>query len=458
MDTATPDGSQSANKQAGSRHYTALTCGLVIAAVLAPLFGTAFPRRSPVAFALTLILLVLLLVTVVKRARHWLRSGDRGGRRGYVLAAVTAVGGVASFLMVSLMADDAGIAGSALPRVLNGIPFAIDFAYLAASTAAIGVVLAAVGLIVVLARRRVRAGLQDVGRSAASAVQAVAGKPERDRGLVPVTRVSDGFWRRLMSPSTWVVFALSVLIAVPAFRILAADPAGELGLIGFLFIFPGVPVTAWAALQTTWRPDERAGYMLATLLRGVLVPAVTVPPLTIVHVILTRIPVLHDRVLAHQRPDAYLRHYWFSGESGAINVIDGSLAETIFMSLLGGFAFSLIAALVISVFVVWPVNAVRNPTALFRDAMLSDDPAVAATNIVAVRALSGVMMLAFVVPTLMVLSDSDEPLWWVGAALIPVLVWLVYLVWKRQRVDHVRRAKYGMAAAVPNPADPPPDH
>src|SRR5690606_10295347 len=254
------------------------------------------------------------------------------------------------------------------------------------------------------------------------------------------------------------VFALSVLIAVPAFWILAADPAGELGLIGFLFIFPGVPVTAWAALQTTWRPDERAGYMLATLLRGVLVPAVTVPPLTIVHVILTRIPVLHDRVLAHQRPDAYLRHYWFSGESGAINVIDGSLAETIFMSLLGGFAFSLIAALVISVFVVWPVNAVRNPTALFRDAMLSDDPAVAATNIVAVRALSGVMMLAFVVPTLMVLSDSDEPLWWVGAALIPVLVWLVYLVWKRQRVDHVRRAKYGMAAAVPNPADPPPDH
>src|SRR5690606_18202541 len=198
--------------------------------------------------------------------------------------------------------------------------------------------------------------------------------------------------------------------------------------------------------------------MLATLLRGVLVPAVTVPPLTIVHVILTRIPVLHDRVLAHQRPDAYLRHYWFSGESGAINVIDGSLAETIFMSLLGGFAFSLIAALVISVFVVWPVNAVRNPTALFRDAMLSDDPAVAATNIVAVRALSGVMMLAFVVPTLMVLSDSDEPLWWVGTALIPVLVWLVYLVWKRQRVDHVRRAKYGMAAAVPNPADPPPDH
>src|SRR5690606_22347256 len=138
--------------------------------------------------------------------------------------------------------------------------------------------------------------------------------------------------------------------------------------------------------------------------------------------------------------------------------IDGSLAETIFMSLLGGFAFSLIAALVISVFVVWPVNAVRNPTALFRDAMLSDDPAVAATNIVAVRALSGVMMLAFVVPTLMMLSDGDDPSWWVGAELIPVLVWRVYLLWERQRVDHGRRAKYGMAPPVPNPADPPPDH
>src|SRR5690606_13026714 len=92
MDTANPDGSQSANKQAGSRHYTALTCGLVIAAVLAPLFGTAFPRRSPVAFALTLILLVLLLVTVVKRAPSAalrrsrraprLRTGRRHRRRG----------------------------------------------------------------------------------------------------------------------------------------------------------------------------------------------------------------------------------------------------------------------------------------------------------------------------------------------------------------------------------------
>lgn len=464
MDVANPDGSQltaaTDERAAGARRYAVVTWALVIVAVLAPLLAALFPRQSPVPFVVTLILLLVILGYVVRRAQYWLRSGRQAGRGDYVLAAVPAVGAVVAFVMVSLVADGSGIAGSALPRVLNGVrhgvPLVTDLAYLGSLAAAVAVALSAVVLIVVLARRRVRAGLQDVGRGAASAAKAVAAKPRQDRGLVPVTRVSDGFWRRLMSPSVWVVFVLSAVAAVPAFWILAADPGGDLGLIGFLFVFPGVPVAAWAALQTTWRPDEHLGYMLAALARGVLVPAVTVPPLAVVHVVLTRLPVLRDRVAEHQRPDAYIRHYWFSGESGAINIIDGSLAGTIFMSVLGGFAFGLIAALVMSVFVVWPVNAIRNPTGLFRDSMLRDDPSVVANNVAVVRALSVVLMLAFVIPTFMVLADDDEVLWWVGAALIPVLAWLTYFAWSRQRVDHRMRAKWGMAAGVPNPADPPP--
>lgn len=462
--TKDPDGSQMAGttdgRAVGRRRSAFVTWGLVIVGVLAPLLAALVPRQSPVPFVVTLVVQLVIVGYLVRRAAYWLRSGRRAGRGDYVLAAVPAVGALPALVMVSLVADGAGIAGSALPRVLtgvrNGVPLVTDLGYLGALAATIAVGLTAVALVVVLARRRVRAGLEDVGREAASAAKTVAVKPRRDRGLVPVTHVSDGFWRRLMSPSVWVVFGLSAVAAGPAFWMLAADPAGDLGLLGFLFVFPGVLVGGWAALQTTWRPDERLGYMLAALVRGVLVPAVTVPPLAVVHVVLTRLPVLRDRVVEHQRPDAYIRHYWFSGESGAINVIDGSLVGTIFMSVLGGFAFALIAAIVMSVFVVWPVNAIRNPTGLFRDSMLNADPSVVANNVAVVRALSGVMMLAFVIPTLMVLTDSDEVLWWVGAALIPVLVGLTYFVWSRQRVDHRMRAKWGMAAAIPNPADPPP--
>lgn len=459
-----PDGARlddaTEERPAGARRYALVMWALVVVGVLAPLLFALVSRRSPVPFVVTFIVQLVILGYVVRCARYWLRSGRQAGRGDYLLAVVPGVGAVLAFAMVSVVAEDVGIAGSALPRVLNGVrngvPLVTDLGYLGSMAATVVVALSAVGLIVVFARHRVRSGLEDVGRGAASAAKAVGGKPRQDRGLVPATHVSDGFWRRLVSPSVWVVFVLSAVAAVPAFWMLAADPGGDLGLIGFLFVFPGVLVGGWAALQTTWRPDEQLGYMLAALTRGVLVPAVTVPPLAVVHVVLTRLPVLRERVVEHQRPDAYIRHYWFSGESGAINIIDGSLAGTFFMSVLGGFAFALIAAILMAVFVVWPVNAVRNPTGLFRDSMLSKDPAAVANNVAVVRATSVLMMLAFVVPTCMVLADSDEVLWWVGAALIPALVGLTYFVWSRQRVDHRMRAKWGMAAAIPNPADPPP--
>ncbi|SDS85425.1 hypothetical protein [Microlunatus soli] len=412
---------------------------LCVAAILAPLSAPVLDDEPSWPFWATLIVHLLAAGLLLTRAVSWLRSGARARRRDVVLAVAPAVAGLLALGLVMLGADEYGIRGSAVPRLTQGIRslFLTDLGYVGSVLAIIIVLASSVTLVAVLARRRLRAGwdeLSDGVADVATAAATAAVRTRNPRGFEPKTRPSDGFWRRLLSPSTRIVMIVNVLVAMPILWVLAADPDGDLVVLGFLFIFPGLPITAWAVLQTLWRPDSELGYIFAALARTMIVPAVTSLPFAVLQTVLTRLPVFVDRVEQHSFHGSYIRHYWFSGESGAINVVDGSVIKTLLISMLGGYALSLLAGLVITVFVIWPAIAFLRPRALLREAQLSQRPSDLAASIASVRAQSVIAILALAIPSLMVPTDSDEVLWWIGVALIPVGVVLVYVAWRGQQI------------------------
>ncbi|GAA1855666.1 hypothetical protein [Myceligenerans crystallogenes] len=425
---------------AGRRPSDAVTWVLAAACVVAPLSVVLAPDDAPAPFVVTLALQVAALVQIGRHIAGRLRSGIAARAGDYVTAGVPAVAAALTYGTLTLAALEYGIRGSALPRLMSGVrhgvPLATDLTYVLSVATAAAIVVASAALVVVLARHRLRAGLAEAGDAAATAAEAVraaAGSPGRRRGLVPVTRASDGFGRRMMSPSAWVVTAVTAVLMPPGLWLLAADPQGNLMFLGFLLVFPGATVGAWVALQALWRPDEQFGHVVMALYRGMVVPVLTVPPLAVVQLVFTRLPFFADRVVAYADPEDYIPHYWFAGDEAAIDLTGGSPLTQAVMAVLGGFAFALLAAVVVAVFVVWPYLALVNPTALLTESKLSEDPAHVADNVAVTRMSSAIAILAFVIPTLMVLSESDEIGWWIGALLIPVLVVLVYRAWSRQR-------------------------
>ena len=251
-----------------------------------------------------------------------------------------------------------------------------------------------------------------------------------------------------MSPATWVVFGLCALFAAPGLWLIAADPEGKLGPIGWLVLLVGIPATAWAVLQSFWRPDEQWGVLMAAVIRSAVVPVITALPLGLLNLVIGLLPPFSARIEQHQIPDdVYLGHEWFPLEE------DGLVFQFLVQGTMGGFVMSMLAGIAITVFVVFPATAFWNPAQAIKDSMMSTKAADGAASIAAIRALALVLPLAFVIPALMVDADSDDFRWWLGVALIPIGLALGYYVWSRQRVDHQARADLGVSG-VPNPSDP----
>ncbi|MFC7490331.1 MULTISPECIES: hypothetical protein [unclassified Knoellia] len=408
---------------------------------------------SSVPFVVAMILQVAALVWVGRIAWSW-RDPPRGARAmDFVLGAVVLVTGAVALVLVREVAQSFGIRGSALPRVRSGIADPVDFAYLGATGVVVTLMGAAVVLLLLMARSTasVRAVSQSAGESsgeAIDAVEALLAVPAQPRQTLAVTSARDPFLRRLMGRSAWILFGVCAALSVPGLWLVAADYEGSLELVGGVVLYIGVPVTAWAVLQSVWRRDEDFGVAVPALLRSMVVPVVTALPIGLLQLLLVHLPVFADRVRSYQRPDeVYEGHYWFPLE-------DESLFTALALDLtLGGVAMAGVAGLVVAVFLVLPITSFRDPDQLMREQGMSGSREHRARNVAAARVLALGLPLAFVVPALLVGTDPGDTRRWIAIALAVVGVGALYYVWRNQRVDLAARASGRMPMGVLNPDD-----
>lgn len=264
-----------------------------------------------------------------------------------------------------------------------------------------------------------------------------------------------------------VVLTSVIGLAVTALGVVTAanDPEGESLLATFALVGGPAIATVYACLSLLWRPDPRLPTIVVSLLRVIVVPLVLAVPNAVVALVVVLMPPVADAITAGRSPRTGF-HYYFSAEDGSPAWIALAYVG------LGGLIVALLAGLVVSVFVVLPWLSFRRPSEAARAHQLSMAPEDLPANAGAARALSLILVLAFLVPTLIVVgsetarSDSAQEAlldgWWrffgepgsyagdlawaVGIALIPVGVALVVWAKIRQRPDVEARAATGTNA------------
>jgi hypothetical protein len=430
----------------------------VIALCVLALIGTAalvivVPYKSPLPFVGALVMQAFVLAWIARIAWSWRRAQPSPRAIDVVLATVPLLTGALALALLGLIAGDYGIRGSALPRVRSGKAGTVDYAYLGATGVVVSVMAAAVVLLVLQMRTlpSVRALSQRAGATAGrtvGAVEEILAVPDRPRQSVACTFASDSFWRRLMGPSAWVLFGICAVLSVPGLWLVAADFEGSLGVVGGLMLYISAPVTAWAVLQSVWRRDENLGVAIPAVYRSLAVPVVTAIPISLLQLLVVHLPVFAERVRSFQRPDeVYEGHYWFPLEDESL------FASFVLNVTLGGAVIAGVTGLVVAVFLVLPITAFRDPDQFIREQGLSGGTGDRSRNAVAVRVLALVLPLAFVVPALVVGSDSGDPRRWIGIALAVGGVGALSFAWRHQRVDFAARGSSGMPLGVLNPDD-----
>lgn len=286
----------------------------------------------------------------------------------------------------------------------------------------------------------------------------------------PVATSQDSLWpivrRSFLSPVTLALIVLTVPLAVWGVLRTAADPADHGILTAFLLFATSTLPVAWSVIRVIWSESANTAIFVA-LMRTVFLPLV-IPWLPAVAVAVTvHVPTVSAQLQASQ--DEYGWRYFFGERDGSL------LGQALGLGGLAGVIFSMLTALALSVFVVFPVLAWLKPIGAARSNMLltktPEDRAAATSSI---RLLSVVLFLTFAVPTLIVFGADEattgswfealkrsprvfvEPqyyygdfMWALGVILIPLgVVAIIRLRWF-QRPDTAARAKLG----VNTPAD-----
>lgn len=440
---ARPDRTERPERLLWLAAFSAVVCPAI------PLLGGVLaPGRDPMPFVGTLIVLLAPLGLMVWSAIGWARTPRAPGAAAhaldYVQVALCAVAAAGALVLVALLASAFGIRGSAWPRVQQGIPLPADLPYLGAGALAIATLAAAFVTLLLLARTHLSEGtfVDDAARARSAQRAAV---PRPIRGPRPVaTREDDGWWHRMVSPRTRLLTVVMGLLAAAGLGGAAVLPGPFDTVAGWTSLLAASVVTVWSVMESLWRVDEQMGVAMGGLYRVLVIPFVVSPPIGLLISAASLLPPVADAL-----PGSPWGQGWeerIPGDASSIAMVGAG----IFLPLL----FAMLAGLAAAVFLLLPIGAFLFPAQLVQDNMMSTDPQHLRRNVAAIRMLSLLLALVFAVPTLLVMADQGSALWWVGIVLIPLGLFAIWYVWHHQRVDHGRRAQWGLQARVSNPEDP----
>ncbi len=215
------------------------------------------------------------------------------------------------------------------------------------------------------------------------------------------------YLRACVSPGSVIALALGVTLTVIGAISAAADPEGD-NLVSLGLFLGTALVIAYLALELSWRGGD--DYLQHLVFRIYLVGAIVAAINTVATII---------AIAGH--PIQYVRNdfqYWLSGPWLIIPSLLGY-----FLGMIAGFAVLLVITLPV-------MSVLRSRTAIVANG-LSENPAFAARNRRAMIALSVLLVLVFVIPTLIVIGDPVTV--WAGVALIPLGVFLAVFVSVTQR-------------------------
>ncbi|MDO5618832.1 MAG: hypothetical protein Q4G32_08730 [Kocuria sp.] len=418
--------------------------------VVAPVLTFAVAYLSSVGSALPYVVMAAAQVTVGLLLLGWARSMWKFRRKasawdfGAVL--VAAVSGAAATWLILMFATAQGIRGSAWPRIRAGYSMRNDYEYLAALAAVLVMFACVLVLVATMVRSAIKPGsVRRVGQAArAKAAQAMV---EKRVEVQYATSEQDSIMARMLSPLTRILFGLCAALSLAGLITVSASD-GNVAVIGgwVLFVAPAVP-TVWAVVESLWRRDAQMGPILGSLWRTMVVPFVTVLPIAAVLLLVTLLPPVREGLT----PDTWAAATWEGPlpepDMYGFAWLGACLSLACAMALMGGLAFTVAIAL--------PWFAFFRPSIFMADNMLDTSPQAYQSNVTAVRALTVIIILAFLIPTLMVMAEQWSLWWWVGVGLIPVGLFALYLTYTRQRVDHAKRSKHGVQG-FSSPHDPAP--
>lgn len=252
------------------------------------------------------------------------------------------------------------------------------------------------------------------------------------------------------------VFGIAGLVGLPvavAFAVwstlgAAADGAGDTSWGWGILASPGIAMFI-AAVAVCRAPAFLTLYARRLLIYGPIASVVCA-----LAVAITRsLPSTTAVAEASSNPDG--SHYWFDG--GAFQFWEVAL---------GGFILSTLFGLGVLIVIVLPFVAIRRPRDFAEQNMFDQSPKYSETNRRAGIALSFLLIVIFAIPALIIIGSDEsfasgpleafanlpmffrrpqvywgDALWVIGILLIPVGLWLVWYVVRRQRVDRGRRRR-----------------
>lgn len=269
---------------------------------------------------------------------------------------------------------------------------------------------------------------------------------------------------RLFGGLTLPLVALTIPLAVWGVLRTAADPDDHGLFTAFLMTATPIIPASWAVLRVLGGPQPPRSPAMVSLLRVLVIPSVAAWPPAIAVAVTVHLPAVRARILATRREDGW--RYFFGARDGSL------LEQAIVLTGLAGLIFGMLAGLALWVAIVFPVLSWRRPMVVAGENMLDVESAEGrASAASAMRWLSTVILLAFLVPTLLVVGSNEasarslgeafgnaprffvEPdrywadlMWALGVLLVPVGVLAVVVVKVVQRPDKRLRAKHGLNA------------
>ncbi len=271
----------------------------------------------------------------------------------------------------------------------------------------------------------------------------------------------------MFSWPTRILIAVGAIVAVVGVLAEAGDGRGARWWAGVLTIGAACLPTAWAVLETLWRPDPALRTPLAALNRSLMVPLLAAPVIALVGAVVVLLPPVSATIAATRTASGW--HYYFPADQGA------PVYQVLFLGGLISLATAILLGAALTVLVVLPAVAFGRPREFADANMLDGSERNAADNRVAGRFFSVLLILVIVIPTAIVIGSRNaraeslgelpgtgwrvfvdpgtywgDGVWALGFVLIPVGIVALVVVAVRQRPDVPRRARAGVSALVPS--------